>query len=239
MIVILNTLKSDGVNAGSNYVFKFDGDNMTMKHRTIKILFLFLACAFFTANANARTSLLNEVNSVCGTAYDCVLCHIDPDGGGELNQDGKDYDGDACFFCPDSPACSSGCSDGDGDGFFAEDGCGTAIDCDDFNASINPGAAEICDDTIDNDCDDLMDCADGDCTSAPVCNFTAEVCDNGVDDDGDRKIDCADKKDCRSDIFCTNPGPVEICNDGIDNDNDNKIDCADKKDCNKSPSCAR
>lgn len=47
--------------------------------------------------------------------------------------------------------------DDDGDGWFAEDG-----DCDDSNADINPGAAEVCDDGVDNDCDGLIDADDTD-----------------------------------------------------------------------------
>ena len=35
----------------------------------------------------------------------------------------------------------------------------TATDCNDLNASINPGTPEICDE-VDNDCDALIDDAD-------------------------------------------------------------------------------
>jgi hypothetical protein len=47
--------------------------------------------------------------------------------------------------------------DGDGDGFDA------AIDCDDANAAIHPGAKEICNDGVDNDCDGKIDMADPQC----------------------------------------------------------------------------
>jgi bacillopeptidase F len=45
------------------------------------------------------------------------------------------------------------CTDFDGDGFFAEVGCGTEVDCLDFDDQINPAACDILNDGIDQDCD--------------------------------------------------------------------------------------
>lgn len=45
------------------------------------------------------------------------------------------------------------CTDSDGDGFFAEDNCGTLSDCNDLDAAINPLACDIKRDGIDQDCD--------------------------------------------------------------------------------------
>lgn len=50
----------------------------------------------------------------------------------------------------DGTAC-----DEDGDGYL-----GSIDDCDDANPAINPGVAEVCDDTLDNDCDGLIDLDD-------------------------------------------------------------------------------
>ncbi len=60
-----------------------------------------------------------------------------------------------------------GCDDADSDGY-TDSACG-GTDCVDDNADINPGAAEICDDLVDNDCDSSTDCADGDCSADPIC----------------------------------------------------------------------
>jgi hypothetical protein len=71
------------------------------------------------------------------------------------------------------------CTDADNDGF-----CAGGEDCDDTEAAINPGSAEICDDGIDNDCDGLVDGADpacqtGTCDLLPAgdsCESNSECC---------------------------------------------------------------
>lgn len=69
-----------------------------------------------------------------------------------------------------------------------------------------PPDPEICDDGIDNDGDNKVDCSDKkDCGKDPVCTGgggNTEICDDGIDNDGDNRVDCADKKDCRTDIAC-------------------------------------
>ena len=75
--------------------------------------------------------------------------------------------------CLDNRTCT--CLDNDADGYFAESECGTEVDCDDDDSAVNPGAVEICDDGMDNDCDGDRDCNDGDCTDDPFCTQTSQV----------------------------------------------------------------
>jgi len=167
-----------------------------------KFLILTLAGILLAGPVQAKNSYLNSVNSTCSTSYGCDLCHVDPRGGGPLNADGQAFlasGSDPTYFCP-----GSGCTDGDGDGFATEGGSCGSIDCDDNNAGINPGVAEICDNTTDDDCDGQMDCADGECSNSLLCQTGSEpeVCDDGIDNDLDGKTDCADKKDCGRDPAC-------------------------------------
>jgi hypothetical protein len=138
------------------------------------------------------------------------------------------------YPCPEK--CTT-CTDADKDGYFAQSNCGTSVDCNDANIAINPGAIEVCNDGIDNDCDGKIDCADSDCTAQ--CSPTSpEVCNDGVDNDGDGKVDCADR-DCRNDPACASTGTEgkgKTCADGKDNDGDGKIDCADP-DCANNAAC--
>jgi hypothetical protein len=94
-----------------------------------------------------------------------------------------------------------------------------------------PGAAEVCDDGIDNNANGLVDCAEPACATETAC-LPPEQCTGGVDEDLDGAIDCADA-DCANVLPC---GP-EICDDGIDNDNDGQLDCMDFDDCNMASAC--
>ena len=61
------------------------------------------------------------------------------------------------------------CNDSDSDGYNQSGvGCGV-VDCNDSDINVNPGAIEVCNDLIDNDCDTGIDCADADCTLSPNC----------------------------------------------------------------------
>ncbi len=100
-------------------------------------------------------------------------------------------------------------------------------DCDDTRETVYPGAAEICDDDLDNDCDGYTDCQDNDCTGytgpgGGQCLPESEACLDGYDNDGDGLIDC-DDPDCTGSLECMLSG-VEysevVCGDSISDTND-------------------
>ena len=61
------------------------------------------------------------------------------------------------------------CTDADSDSYYAENDCGTETDCNDNDAAVHPGIAEICDDDKDNDCDGAADCDDSKCADDAAC----------------------------------------------------------------------
>jgi hypothetical protein len=129
---------------------------------------------------------------------------------------------------------------------FDEDGYLSDVDCADYNASIHPGAIEVCDDGVDNDCDRYADLQDVDC-GACVDVDQDHVCDdldncNGVpnteqaDKDSDGIGDVCDN--CPND---SNSNQLDTDGDGIgdacetDYDNDGVLNESDNCIYNKNP----
>jgi hypothetical protein len=103
-------------------------------------------------------------------------------------------------------------------------------DCNDGDSALNPGAAEICD-SIDNDCDDLIDDDDPGITGQSIWYADADTDNYG--DPETSLLACnqpdgylADNTDCNDSDSAIRPGAVEVC-DGIDNDCDGLIDDSD------------
>ncbi|MBN1770725.1 MAG: hypothetical protein JXB32_05655 [Deltaproteobacteria bacterium] len=137
------------------------------------------------------------------------------------------------------------CTDADDDGWCVPD------DCDDAAPLVNPGAAEVCGNGRDDDCDGDTDegcgCTDGDgdtwcppddCDDGDpqVHPGAVETCRDGRDEDCDGLTDedcgCADEdgdtwcppEDCDDSDPWTHPGAPDGCGDGRDDDCDGLTD---------------
>ena len=136
-----------------------------------------------------------------------------------------------------STGCTSFYTDADGDGYGATNATATCLcaatagkvanktDCNDANAAINPGAAEICN-GIDDNCDGLTDPQDsGGCHS-----YYADADKDGYGG-GTGACLCAANTtyttlinaDCNDNAIAIHPGATEICN-GIDDNCNGQTD---------------
>ncbi|MCX6709676.1 MAG: MopE-related protein, partial [Candidatus Woesearchaeota archaeon] len=107
------------------------------------------------------------------------------------------------------------CVDNDADGYFrAEEGCGP-VDCNDYDASVNPGAPEKCD-NIDNNCNGIID---EDVSETQTCGTEVGACEFGTKE-----------RTCSAGTWgawgtCTGGiTPVAESCDALDNDCDGSID---------------
>ncbi|MGB6363064.1 MAG: MopE-related protein [Thermoanaerobaculia bacterium] len=153
-------------------------------------------------------------NSVCDPGENSCNCAGDCGAppGSEVGMctDGFDNDCDGVVDCYDPVDCSTDpscivcgdlvCSPG-------EDICSCSTDC-----GLPPSSeAGFCTDSLDNDCDGDIDCADSDCTGGSEVG----LCSDGVDNDCDGFVDCDDSADCSTDPACsigscTAPGSVVL-----------------------------
>ena len=103
------------------------------------------------------------------------------------------------------PAHAAKPVDNDGDNYKSN------VDCDDNNPDVNPGAAEICGNGIDDDCDGAVDSADSDCGGGCTPDENPEVsCSDGVDNDCDGATDSADS-DCATGATCADYTDQATC----------------------------
>ena len=113
--------------------------------------------------------------------------------------------------------------DEDGDGYVLG-GNGTSEDCDDTDATINPGATDVTGDGIDSDCDGGEVCYvdaddDGYRLSTTVTSTDSDCSDSG------EALSSAPTGDCDDTDATANPGETETVADGVDNDCDGNETC--------------
>ena len=113
--------------------------------------------------------------------------------------------------------------DEDGDGYVVG-GVGTNQDCDDADATINPGATDTVADGIDSDCSGTELCyedvdADGYRTSTTVLSSDADCSDAG------EAVATVASGDCDDTNAAANPGATEVVGDSVDGDCDGTESC--------------
>ncbi len=99
------------------------------------------------------------------------------------------------------------------------------------DAAASTACAELCDDGLDNDSNNLWDCDDPSCAADVAC-IGVEICNNGIDDDSDGDIDC-DDDDCEDHDLDGVPDGCDQCpgsDDALDADGDAAPD-----DCDRCP----
>ena len=223
----------------------------------------------FAVNTSA-TELCDAIDNDCDTVIDNGF-DVDGDGFTTCGADGNlsttadnDCDDAVAATFPGAPeTCNTiddDCDgdvdedwDADGDGYPANTAVnctaawGSNIDCDDNAATVNPGAQELCNDGIDQDCDGEIDeandddgdgftncddCDDSDATINPgateagSCDGADTDCDGTIpadetDDDGDTFTECLDG-DCDDADAGVFVGAQESC-DGKDSDCDGTV----------------
>lgn len=138
-----------------------------------------------------------------------------------------DVDADSDGYC-----CWGRDVDGDGDCLDADEQDDVSFDCDDADAMVHTGRAEVCTNTIDNDCDGLPTLLDDECANV-VDRDGDGYCPMGVDLNRDRG--CIDAGEMTADVDCddshptVNPAAREFCIDALDNDCDGDIDLDDSE----------
>ena len=177
----------------------------------------------------ADASIFPGAPEICSDGVDQDCDGTDTDG--DLDGDGAiDVDCGGTDCDDEDPVVPA--LDADGDGSNA------CLDCDDGNDDRFPGNTEVCDDGVDQDCDEVDEGTDDDSDGSIDALCGGDDCDDSqaalsplVDADGDNSHAC---EDCDDNEELESPAFVEIC-DGLDNDCDGTNDNVDADGDGESP----
>jgi hypothetical protein len=121
--------------------------------------------------------------------------------GQDENCDGKD------------DVCPNPCLDLDKDGANGKSAdCPTGTDCDDYNNTVKPGAAESCGNGVDENCDGKDDTCPAQCKDGDADGYMAPA------------ADCPTGNDCDDKNNTIHPNGVEVCGNQVDENCDGKKD---------------
>ena len=162
----------------------------------------------------------NNASIYPGATEICNFIDDDCDG---VTDDGIAY----LIFYTDADIDNYGDASAAGANYCTDPGAGyatTNTDCNDGDASINPGAAEVCN-GIDEDCDGAAD------NGLTFIVYYGDIDDDGFGDEFNTTTTCdgvpsgyvLDNTDCDDTQNTVYPGGVEVC-DGLDNDCDGSLD---------------
>ncbi|MCK6524668.1 hypothetical protein L6R49_24945 [Myxococcota bacterium] len=182
---------------------------------------------------------------------DCDDNDAEVNPGAQETCDGKDNDCDGLTDDADDSVDLSSVQtwfdDADGDGYGSGDGVQVCAppegavnvdgDCAPADEAVNPGAAEICDSGLDNNCDGLADDADPALDLSSGAAFYADADGDSYGDPGAEVLACeapegavSDDSDCDDGDADVNPVADEVCDsadnncDGLTDDEDPSLD---------------
>ena len=185
-------------------------------------------------NNQFNEQVSNEINTIYGEDYEFNLNITipNPSSNGVYKLFVKAYNTEGICSQKDYliGITSPDCIDEDNDNYCSYE------DCNDNNVNINPGVIEVCNNIVDDDCDNFIDNNDPDCIINQTC-FEGDIqqCNTGLQGLCSEGI-----KTCINSVYsgCVqkNQATIEQCSDNIDNDCDGKTDCSDS-DCSNLPVC--